>query len=88
MPGRWKETPGVPAFHFFGAGKKKNERGMKKAGASSHIQRKQTREVQKLKRATASLQFETQLGGRWCGWFRERKPPERQCQAGGFGRKA
>jgi hypothetical protein len=58
-PSRWKETPGVPAFCFFGDGKKKNERGMKKAGASSHIQWKQTREVQKLKRATASPRFET-----------------------------
>jgi hypothetical protein len=38
--------------------RKKNERGMKKAGASSQIQRKQTREVQKLKRATASPWFE------------------------------
>jgi hypothetical protein len=58
MPSRWKETPGVPASCFFGGKKKKNGRGMKKAGASSHIRRKQTREVQKLKRATASPQFE------------------------------
>jgi hypothetical protein len=87
-PSRWKETPEVPAFCFFGDRKRKNERGMKKAGASSQIQRKQTREVQKLKRATASPHFEIYLGGRWCGWFRERKPSERHCQAGEFGRKA
>jgi hypothetical protein len=66
-PSRWKETPEVPAPYFFGDRGKKNERGMKKAGASSHIQRKKTREVPKLKRATASLQFEIQLGGGWCG---------------------
>jgi hypothetical protein len=66
-PGRWKETPGVPASYFFGIEKRKNERGMKKARASSQIRRTKTREVPKLKRATASLQFETQLGRRWCG---------------------
>jgi hypothetical protein len=88
MPGHWKETPGVWVFCFFGGKKGKNERGMKKAGASSHIRWKKTREVQKLKRATASLQFETQLGRRWCGWICERKPLERRCQAGWFGRKA
>jgi hypothetical protein len=59
MPSRRKETLGVLAFCFFGDEKKKNERGMKKAGASSKIRRKQAREVQKLKRATASPQFET-----------------------------
>jgi hypothetical protein len=59
MPSHWKESPGVSVFCFLGGKKGKNERGMKKAGASSHIQWKKTREVQKLKRATASLQFET-----------------------------
>jgi hypothetical protein len=58
-PSRWKETPGVQASGFFGNEKKKNGRGMKKASASSQIRRKETREVPKLKRATASLQFET-----------------------------
>jgi hypothetical protein len=38
-PGRWKETPGVPASGFFGNEKKKNERGMKKASVSSQIRR-------------------------------------------------
>jgi hypothetical protein len=58
MLGRWKETPEVPVSWLFGVGKEKNERGMKKAGASSHIRRKQARKAQKLKRATASLRFE------------------------------
>jgi hypothetical protein len=59
MLSRRKETLGVPALCFFGDEERKNERGTKKAGASSHILRKQAREVQKLKRVTASLQFET-----------------------------
>jgi hypothetical protein len=59
MPSRWRETLEVQVLGFFGSQEQKNGRGMKKAGASSHIQRKQTREMQKLKRATASPRFET-----------------------------
>jgi hypothetical protein len=59
MLGRREKTLGVPAFCFFGGGKKKNERGMRKEGASSNARRKQTWEAQKLWRAKASLQFET-----------------------------
>jgi hypothetical protein len=60
LPSRWKETLEVPVSRFFGVGEKKNEKGTKKAGASSNIQRIQAREAQKLKRAMASLRFETQ----------------------------
>jgi hypothetical protein len=56
--GRRETTLGVPAFCFSGGKRKKNERGMKKAGASSHTRWKETWEVPKLKRAMASLRFE------------------------------
>ena len=54
---------------------------MKKEGASSKVQREQAREVQKLKRVRASLQFERQLEGRRYRWFCELKPLKRRCQA-------
>jgi hypothetical protein len=56
--GRWKESPEVPVTCFFGGKGEKNERGMKKAGASSKIQRKKAREVPKPTRVRAPLQFE------------------------------
>jgi hypothetical protein len=56
--GRWKESPEVPVSCFFGDKKAKGERGMKKAGASSKIQRKKARKVQKPTRVRAPLQFE------------------------------
>jgi hypothetical protein len=56
--GRREKTLGVPTSCLFGGKKGKNVRGMKKAGASSNIRRRQTWEVQKLRRAMASLQLE------------------------------
>jgi hypothetical protein len=55
MLSRWKESPGVPTLGFFGGPNGTSERGRKKEEASSHIQRKKTWEVQKLKRARTSI---------------------------------
>jgi hypothetical protein len=62
MSSRWKESLGAPTLGFFGGREEKSERGMKKAGASSKIRRKETWEVRKLKRAWAPLSPEK--GGR------------------------
>jgi hypothetical protein len=39
---RWKETPGVPSLRIFGGGVEKNERGRKKKGTSSQVERRRT----------------------------------------------
>jgi hypothetical protein len=83
-----KETPGVPLFGLFGVRRKKNERGTKKAGASSNIRWEKARKARKLKRVEASLRVETYPKGREYGSSRERKPLKRRYQAGGSDEKA
>jgi hypothetical protein len=58
MRSRWRESPGVSVLRIFGDEEQKNERGRKKKGTSSQIQRRKTREVQKLRRARAPLSLE------------------------------
>jgi len=73
---------------IFGGRPKRSERGKGKESASPQARRMQAREVLKPKRAWAPLGPEFWIGRGMHGWPRERKPPERRCQAEGFGEEA
>jgi hypothetical protein len=88
MRGRRKVAPEVPVSGFSRGRRRKDGRGGGKEGAFPRVRRKKTREVRKLRRATAPLGRQ-QAAGRWRrGWVRERKPLKRSRQAGGFGVEA